>query len=252
MSDKSKKSVSLILPVYNEKTLLAPAVERCISALSADFEDYEIILVDDGSTDGITDLLTSLETRSQHLKVMYNVVNLNVGIAVQRGMMSARCEYIVHNAVDLPLAPEELAKILEEMDDCDLLVLERSTYAGYMKWRVVTSVINRLLLKLFFSSAVRGIVDLNFTQIYRKEIVPKILPLAKSPAFTTPEMIIRAKFLKFRVKSALVDYKPRLSGKGAFGKPHDIMWSMYDMFRFRMKLWRNRSRTLYGKNNPTK
>jgi undecaprenyl-phosphate 4-deoxy-4-formamido-L-arabinose transferase len=146
----------------------------------------------------------------------------------------------VHNAVDLPLAPGDIAGLVRGMNGCDLLILQRSTYAGYMKWRIVTSLINRLLLKILFPRAVKGMVDLNFTQIYRTEIIPRIIPLAKSPAFTTPEMIIRAKYLKLNVKTALVDYKPRLTGKGAFGKPHDILWSLYDMLRFRVKSWRKK------------
>ncbi len=247
MPEKINTSISFILPVYNEKNLLEPAVSRCLKALSETFTDFEIILVDDGSTDGISEVLDSLESSSANLKVLRNIVNLNVGIAVQRGLMSARCDYAVHNAVDLPLAPEDLAALMEQMNGCDLLVLERSSYAGYMKWRVVTSLVNRMLLKIFFPSAVKGMFDLNYTQIYRTEILPKIIPLAKSPAFTTPEMIIRAKYLNLNVKQALVDYMPRLSGTGAFGKPHDILWSMYDMFRFRLKLWRNKSKTLHRK-----
>jgi glycosyltransferase involved in cell wall biosynthesis len=242
--EKIQKSVSFILPVYNEKTLLEHAADRCLQALTEQFSDFEIIIVDDGSSDGVAETLELLAAKSDRIKILRNIVNLNVGIAVQRGLMSARCDYAVHNAVDLPLAPEELGGIINGMNDCDLLILERSTYAGYMKWRIVTSLVNRILLKVLYPVAVKGIIDLNFTQVYKKEIIPMVLPLAKSPAFTTPEMIIRAKYLHLRVKTLLVDYKPRLSGKGAFGKPHDILWSMYDMFRFRIRLWGNRPRTL--------
>jgi undecaprenyl-phosphate 4-deoxy-4-formamido-L-arabinose transferase len=108
-------------------------------------------------------------------------------------------------------------------------------------------VINRLLLKILFPRAVRGISDLNYTQIYNTEILSKITPLAKSPAFTTPEMFLRAKYLNLNVKTRLVEYNPRLSGKGAFGKPHDILWSLYDMLRFRVKLWKNKAGTLHRK-----
>lgn len=247
MTDKFNKSVSLILPVYNEKNLLEPALERCMSALSADFTDFEIIVVDDGSRDEISEMLLLPENNNDHLKTIYNIINLNVGIAVQRGLMSARCDYVVHNAVDLPLAPEDIRNIIEGMNDCDLLVLERSTYAGYLKWRIVTSLLNRLLLKTLFPGAVKGIYDLNFTQVYKKEILPHIMPIAKSPAFTTPEMFLRAKYLNYKIRTEVVDYKPRLSGKGAFGKPHDIMWSLYDMLRFRIKLWGNKSKTLNRK-----
>jgi hypothetical protein len=111
----------------------------------------------------------------------------------------------------------------------------------------VTSFLNRILLKILFPVACKSIFDLNYTQIYKTEIIPEIIPLAKSPAFTTPEMIIRAKCLKLKIKTIIIEYNPRISGKGAFGKPHDILWSLYDMFRFRIKLWSNSSKTLRRK-----
>jgi hypothetical protein len=93
-----------------------------------------------------------------------------------------------------------------------------------------------MLLKAFYSKASAGITDFNFTQIYRRDIIRKILPLAKSPAFTTPEMILRAVYTGLEVKTAKAIYEPRKQGKGAFGKPHDMIWSFYDMARFRVRL----------------
>jgi len=63
------------------------------------------------------------------------------------------------------------------------------------------------------------------------------MPLAKSPAFTLPEMILRAIKLNLNVHAETVAYRSRPSGKGAFGKPHDVLWTLYDMLRFRLKVW---------------
>lgn len=235
MEEKITESISLVLPVYNESNLLGSTVRRCIEVLSRDVADFELILVDDGSTDGTGDEMDELAKSDERIHVLHNIINLSVGIAVQRGMASATKDFIVHNAVDLPLSVEDIAKFIQHAKDCDILVFERKSYAGYTSWRWITSRINRILLRALFGST--DIWDMNFTQIYRRNIIPKILPLAKSPAFTTPEMILRAKRLGLHVKSLVVDYQPRTSGKGAFGKPHDILWSMYDLFRFRLKVW---------------
>lgn len=225
-------SVSLILPVYNEGSILEKTVIHCKKVLSENFDDFEIILIDDGSTDETGEVMDRLAELDNRIHVLHNLINLNVGVSVQRGMVSATKDYIVHNAVDLPLAPEDVPDLIKQMNKCDVLVLERTSYAGYTPWRWVTSKVNRFLLKILFG--VRDLKDLNFTQIYRKEVIPKVLPLAKSPVFTTPEMIIRAKRSGLRVKPMPVDYKPRTVGKGAFGKPHDVLWSIYDMLRFRL------------------
>jgi glycosyltransferase involved in cell wall biosynthesis len=243
----TNKSISVVIPVFNEENLLTSTVNRCIKALSQSCDNYEIILIDDGSTDGTGKLMDILEGQNKNIKVLHNGVNLNVGISIQRGFMSAKYDYIVHNAVDQPLDPEDIIKLVEKMNDCDILVLQRNSYSGYRSWRIITSFFNRMFLKILYPIATKGIYDLNYTQIYKKNILQKITPLAKSPAFTTPEMIIRSRYLKVNVKTINVDYNSRTSGKGAFGKPHDILWSLYDMIRLRLKLWRDKTETIYGK-----
>jgi len=64
------------------------------------------------------------------------------------------------------------------------------------------------------------------------------MPLAKSPAFAQAEMILRAKYQKARIKPIAVEYHARSSGRGALGGIHDILWSLYDMFRFRLITWK--------------
>jgi len=234
---KSLQSVSVVLIAYNEKQLIHNALERCTQALLKDFEDFEIILVDDGSNDGTGEVMEEYAKKIGQIKVFHNGINLNLGITVQRGFANATKDYVVFNSVDLPLAPEDISGLVKRAKDVDVLVLERKTYEGATKWRKLTSKINQIMLHILFPFAARGIRDLNYTQIYRREILPFVMPLAKSPAFTTPEMILRAKYRKLRVEPVLTDYHPRTAGKTSLGKPHDIIWSMYDMFRFRLISW---------------
>jgi len=231
---RSRKSLSLIVPVYNECGLVEKAIRECIDGLEKSFEDFELILIDDGSSDGTGDALGSFaKAEPERVILLRNNINLNVGVSVQRGMAIASKDFIVHDAIDFPLAVSDMSRLVEEMDDCDVLVIERETYASYTPWRWVTSKINRLLLRLLYG--VSDIRDMNFTQFYRRQCLKRIMPLAKSPAFTTPEMIIRARRSGMRVKAVTVPYMPRTSGSGAFGRPHDILWTMYDMFRYRIR-----------------
>lgn len=241
MADKLTASISLVIPVYNEKDLIGPCLQRCIEALSLNFTDFEIIIVDDGSTDGTAIIPKEIANKDSHIKIIHNTINLNTGISIQRGLASATKDFVVYNGADLPLAPEDISGLTRQFMDCDVLVLERKSYAGYTRWRWIVSRVNRVLLHLLFPLSTYGINDLNFTQIYRRAILSEIMPLARSPGFTAPEMIIRAKNKSLRVNCFPVNYRPRTFGKGALGKPHDILWSLYDMLRFRLKyLWRSR------------
>lgn len=235
---KVTESLSLILPVYNEKKAVEPAVKHCIEVLSGEFEDFEIILIDDGSTDGTGDVIEKLAKTNKQIKILNNFINLSQGVSIQKGFAAAKKGFVLHNAIDLPLALEDIPSLIRIAKECDVLVIERKFSTGYTIWRRITSIGNRILRKLLFPFSSIKIHDMNFTQIYRASILKKIMPLAKSPAFTTPEMILRAKQCGLCVKSIMVDYLPRTTGKGSFGKPHDILWSMYDMFRFRIKSWK--------------
>jgi glycosyltransferase involved in cell wall biosynthesis len=223
-------SLSLVIPIYNEHALIETAVEECVIALRNTVSDFEIIVVDDGSLYQTQEILSRLQKKHSELRILRNEINLNVGIALQRGMSIAQKEFVLHSAADMPLPIDQVVKLLPRMASCDVLVIERSQFSGYTPWRWVCSQINRALLKVLFSSP---FTDMNFCQIYRRSILCNILPLAKSPAFTTPEMILRARRRGYRVQSVQSPYLPRRKGNGAFGKPHDILWALYDMFRFR-------------------
>jgi dolichol-phosphate mannosyltransferase len=237
MGGKVSKSVSVIIPIYNEEKIIESAIKQCIDALEEGFEDYELIIVNDGSKDSTQSIIERLCKENKHILLLPNYVNLNQGISVQRGMVAASKDYIVHNGIDLPLKPSEIKNEIEKIGDTDVLIFERKTYSGATTWRLLTSNINILLRRLLFPQLASGFKDMNFTQIYRGAIIKEIIPLAKSPAFTTPEMIIRARLKGYKIKTVDAEFVERKSGKGSLGKPHDIVWTIYDMIRFRYLLW---------------
>ena len=230
-----KKSLSYIIAGYNEESIIESAVHKVYSVLSGDFDDFEIILVDDGSTDNTRKIMEKLSVELKNIVVLHNLINLNFGASVLRGLMAASKEIIIYNAADLPLSPKLTASIVNEMDNYDLLVLERKTYP-VTGWRKITSSVNKLLLVILFPKLTRGTPVLNFVQVFNREIIGEILPLARSPIFVWPEMIFRAKLNKeIRVGNMPVDVNLKEPRKGAFGKPHDIIWGIYDMLRFRIR-----------------
>ncbi len=237
--EKLKSGVSFVLFVYNEENLLEDCVNRCLAALERDCEDFEIVLLDDGSKDGTGKVMKRLaDANPSRLVFVPNIINLNVGIAIQRGIAAASKEFAVYDGVDLPLAPDDVAELVRHMngekDNADVLLLDRTSFSGYTRWRWITSNVNRLLLKILFGCPYR---DMNYSQMFRTSIVRDIQPIGKSPAFTAPEYIFRAMRRGYKVKSIPTTYHARPVGTGSLGKPHDILWSMYDMFRFRFTMW---------------
>ena len=236
---KSDRQVSVVLAGYNEEAIIEKSMQRVVDCLERYFRRWELILIDDASKDATGLLMCRFAENHPDVRVMENGVNLNFGTAVLRGLTQAKYEYVVYNACDLPLTPQDMADAVMHMkDNTDVLVLERKSY-GATAWRKITSLGNRLLLRLLFPGLSRGTPDLNFTQIYRKHVICQIIPLARSPIFVWPELVFRARLKNMTVKNKKVAFKVEHIRGGAFGHPHDIIWGIYDMLRFRIRLWKN-------------
>ena len=239
MKLKSKKSISYIISAYNESLIIKDSIEYCIKCLNDSFDEYEIILVNDGSIDKTGDIMDEIVNKNDKIKVLHNYINLNLGISIQRALSIASKDYVIFNAADLPLDPSSTLTLLNLFDDgTDILILQRKRYLGTNIWRKITSLINRFILLLFFPKEKWGIRDTNYIQVFKKEIIKKILPISRGPIFTWPEMIFRAKRLGLKIKTYDVDYNPKHIRKGAFGKPNDIIWGLYEMLRFRFKCFK--------------
>lgn len=237
---KSQRSVSLILAGYNEEA----NVERCMrlsyEALSEAFETFEMILVDDASKDSTLEKMRLFSNEHENVRVLSNYVNLNFGTSVLRGLLAARFEFIIYNACDLPLASDDMVNLILNMEeDTDVLVLERTGYKT-TKWRRITSDLNILLLRILYPKLTKGTPVLNYVQIFKKDIIKKIIPFARSPIFVWPELIFRAKLAGLKVDNVPVKCNIENLRKGSFGHAHDIIWGIYEMLRFRIRVWRKR------------
>ena len=159
-------------------------------------------------------------------------------MTVQRGFKIATKEFVTFNGIDLPLAIDEIRAVLEQKKpETDLIVLERKIYSGATAWRKITSNVNFAIRRILFPQLSADFSDMNFTQIYRQSILHDIMPLAKSPAFTTPEFIFRAKLTGLQIEIMDANFYERKHGTGSLGKLHDILWTLYYMLRFRYLTW---------------
>lgn len=235
--EKSNRSVSVVLAGYNEENNIDRAMQETYEALFNNFSMFELILVDDASKDKTLEKMLEFQKNHNHVIVLPNYVNMNFGTSVLRGLCVARNDYVVYNACDLPLSTTDLVALVRNMDErTDVLVLERTEYKT-TKWRGVTSDINKLLLKILYPKLTKGTPVLNYVQIYKRVIIKNIIPLARSPIFVWPELIFRAKLKGYIVDNIPVKCNVENVRKGAFGHPHDIIWGIYEMLRFRIRLW---------------
>lgn len=238
MSETREVDISVILPGFNEEDNIELAVMAHLRALKSAGLDHEIIVVNDCSTDRTGQIADAMATLHPVVRVLHNPVNLNVGISLLIGMRAARGRVVIHNAFDLPFDPCDIKTVVSRFDDADLVVVVRSGRDAHSYWRKVTSIVHHWLIRILFLVKIR---DFNFIQAYKREVVTSLDIKAKSPAFVTPELIIRAARSGYKIREVPAKFHPRERGAGSFGRPRDIFWALADMMSFWIEtIWSRR------------
>ena len=113
-------AVSLVIPVYNEVDNVVPLHAAITAALEG--RDYEIVLVNDGSTDGTKDALTTLSESTPTVRVIHFVRNYGQTAALTAGIRHARAPIIVTLDADLQNDPADIPGMLDKLDEADVVL----------------------------------------------------------------------------------------------------------------------------------
>jgi len=109
-------NISVIIPLYNEAGSIGPLYEKLLSTLDTLDGEYEILLVDDGSTDGTTEILHELARENQHVKLILFRRNFGQTAALMAGIDHAHGETIVAMDGDGQNDPSDIPQLLEQID----------------------------------------------------------------------------------------------------------------------------------------
>lgn len=226
---KNRCQFSLIICCFNEEDNLRKTVELSHKVLSTLFDSFEIIIVEDKSEDKSSKIADALAKKYENVKVIYNVINLGQGISFLIGLYEAKGQLIMQNGADRPFDIRDLSRILPLFSQNDIVIIVRQDRKAYTFWRKCTSWGNILLRWIFFGA---DFADLNFVQIYRRKVIQSIPILSRSAAFTTQELILRAKQKGYRIAEVILPYHRRIGGEAHHGKKRDVLWALIDMINF--------------------
>ena len=135
--------VSLVIPAYNESGIILDTLHTVSVKLAELAEDYEVVLVDDGSTDNMTGLV--LNSRDPHIRLESYSPNRGKGRAVRTGMLAARGDIILYTDADLAYGVDVFGIILDRFasSGADLVIgsrrMEGEGYQNYPALRILMS-----------------------------------------------------------------------------------------------------------------
>ncbi len=241
-ANKIKKSISVIMPVYNEPVLTVPAVESIESFLASHFETHEIILIESGSTDQTGARCDSLAEKYETVRVIHEGRRNGFGSALRLGYRGARYDYCWLVTVDIPFPIETVLGAVELLDRYDFVISYRSEDKRAWTRRVQSWGYN-FLLRAWFHLPVKC-VNSAFKLLPRKAVAE--LPLISKHWFIDAEIIYRLVYAGYTYKEIPVPLIDRTQGASSVASNAFIkmLAEMRDFSKIRRSIPDQRKRTV--------
>lgn len=214
--------------MYNEEAYVERAVSAARDVLDAHLPDWEIVIVDDASTDRTAALAATLAAAEPRIKVVRNAVNRRLGGALRAGYAAATKDLVFYTDADLPVDLHQLPRAVRllEYQQADIMAAYRfdRTSEGWLR-SVYTFGYNHLI-RAVFGIRVR---DVNFAfKLFRRSVLGRF-PLKSEGSFIDAEFLVRATRAGCPIVQIGLDYFPRTRGTStlaSFAVIATILWEM--------------------------
>jgi glycosyltransferase involved in cell wall biosynthesis len=228
------RSISIVVPLLNEAATVSSLYEEIAAALADSADEWEVVYVDDGSTDGSYRELVRLHEAFTNVRVVRLRRNFGKAAALAAGVEAAGGEVIVTMDADLQDDPAEIPKLLEKLDEgYDVVSGWKCDRQDPLVRRVVSRIYNGATA---LATGVR-LHDMNCgLKAYRAEVFEHVRLYGERHRFVP----VLAHHLGFSVTELPVNHRPRLNGRSRFGierylrSPFDLLTIVF-MGRYRYR-----------------
>ncbi len=223
-------SLSVFFPFYNEEENIEAQTKQALKIIPQFARKFEIILVDDGSTDKTGQIGQKLAASHSNVVLVSHQKNRGYGGALKTGFKSSQYDWIFFSDGDRQFDLEEMGKLLPFTKQADLVIGYRKKRADTFI-RLLNAKLFNWLIKLLFGLKVVD-VDCAF-KLIKKEVVDS-LELKSDGALISSELLIKAQKAGFKIAQTPVSHYPRKTGQPTGANPRVIFKAFYDIFA----LWR--------------
>ncbi len=219
--------LSVVIPVYNEFDTIEKLLERVMSVGLAD----EIIIIDDGSTDGTRKLLQELAPTREIIHLILHETNQGKGAAVQTGFQAATGDLILIQDADLEYDPRDYVTLLQPIREGLADVVYGSRFLGAprrvtMFWHMIANKMLTLMTNLLFNSILTD-METGY-KLFKSEII-KDIPLRSKRFNIEPEITAKLLKRKVRIFEVPITFNPREYEEGkkiGLGDAFEAVWSL--------------------------
>lgn len=229
-------SISVFFPCYNEQDNLARVVKQALVVLEKLKADFEIIIVDDGSSDRTAQIADEFAGQHDGVKVVHHRTNLGYGAALQSGFKAATKKLVFYTDGDGQFDINEMPPLLGLMEQYDIVSCYRLNRQDNLI-RKINGWCWTKLVCLLFSMKIRDI-DCAF-KLYKREIFDNI-KLISTGALIDAEILARAVHKGYRVTQQGIHHYPRTAGAQTGANLRVILRAFRELLRLRSQIRKHR------------
>ncbi len=221
-------SLSMVVPALNEEELIDEFFEKSVHDLSAVTQDWEIVLVDDGSTDRTLELARAWAARYPQIQVISLGRNLGNGANVEVGFQHATKEVVFNNTVDAFFDTEDLSWVLPYLQQYDSVSGVRTDLSANSPYQKLLTLGNYTLIRTLFPLKLKAYQTVQF---HRRSLFDQIRIEGRS-SFVSPELLIKAHHLGYSIGEVEVVFHPRTKGTAKGGGLKHVWRTFRDVVKF--------------------
>jgi glycosyltransferase involved in cell wall biosynthesis len=221
--------LSVVLPCFNEEANVSQAVRQALEAARLVSARYEVIVVDDGSSDETAELASRLAAIDPDVRVVLHPENCGYGTALRSGIDAARMPWVLLTDADLQFDLRQVEDFLPFTESHDLVVGYRLSRRDSFSRRANAAAWNWLMRRMF-ALPVHD-VDCAFKLIRRG--VLEDVELVASGAMISTEMVVKTLQNGARLKELGVHHRPRAAGEQSGASPRVIGRAFLELVQLR-------------------
>lgn len=225
-------SISVFFPCYNEQDNVGRTVEKALDVMEKLNADFEIIVVDDGSSDDTGRIADEMAGRDERVKVVHHTQNLGYGAALQSGFKSSTKQFVFYTDGDGQFDINEMPPLLPLMEQYDIVSCYRLNRRDPII-RKINGWCWTKLVCLMFGLNIRDI-DCAF-KLYKREIFNKI-NMSSTGALIDAEILARAVRKGCRITQKGVHHYPRTAGQQSGASIRVVLRAFKELFKLQKRI----------------
>lgn len=230
--------LSLVMPAYNEEANVSAAIRAAARAGERFAEDYEVIVVDDGSRDRTADRVREEARVNPRVRLLQHPQNRGFGAALKTGLKAAEKPLVFYTDSDLQFDLDQIGSLLDNIAAFPVVIGYRVNRQDH--WlRKLNAWAWGQLQRLLFGLRVRDI-DCGF-KLFRREVLAPMI-MRSDGAFLSTEILLRAQAAGHRIVEIPVRHYPRKAGAPTGARLHVILKAFAELWALRGELRGRRAR----------